>query len=261
MQLSMTTDYATSHGCPAPYLRRIAEAGFTHVHWCHQWNTDFLYGRAEIAQIQCWLDECHLQLLDLHASRGVEKCWVSTREYARLAGVELVSNRIEMTARLGGAVIILHAGAAEGDDHGAYQDALHASLETLAPVARAHGVRIAIENGDFREIRDILAAYPADYLGLCYDSGHGNIGQGLDELEALKDRLISVHLHDNDGEKDLHRIPLYGTVDWPRLAGILAASSYTQCLSSEANMHQMSFTNEAAYLAEAYSKCCTLARW
>ncbi len=86
--LSLTTDYASSKGCPESALRRIAEAGFTHVHWCHQWNTDFLYGHAEIAQIGRWLAEFGLGLLDLHASAGVEKNWVSAREYERLAGVE-----------------------------------------------------------------------------------------------------------------------------------------------------------------------------
>ena len=41
--LSITTDYAKDVGDPSPYLRSIAEAGFSHLHWCHQWNTDFLY--------------------------------------------------------------------------------------------------------------------------------------------------------------------------------------------------------------------------
>ena len=47
--LSMTSDYVTETGCPEPYLRRIAEAGFSRVHWCHQWNTDFLYADCEAA--------------------------------------------------------------------------------------------------------------------------------------------------------------------------------------------------------------------
>jgi sugar phosphate isomerase/epimerase len=47
-------------------------------------------------------------LLDLHGSIGPEKNWASQREYERLAGVELVQNRIEMTAQLGGKVIVMH---------------------------------------------------------------------------------------------------------------------------------------------------------
>ena len=81
MQLSMTTDFVRDKGNPEPYLRRIADAGFSHVHWCHQWNTDFLYSRPEIEQIRAWLAGCGLQTLDLHASAGVEKNWASLLEH------------------------------------------------------------------------------------------------------------------------------------------------------------------------------------
>ncbi len=106
--LSMTTDYRQDRGSPEPYLRRIAEAGFSHLHWCHHWNDDFLYADVEIDWIRQCLDEFGLKLNDLHASAGLEKCWVSPVEYERLAGVELVQNRIEMAAKLNSDVIILH---------------------------------------------------------------------------------------------------------------------------------------------------------
>lgn len=48
-------DYITDHSDPEPYLRALAEASFTHVHWCHQWRSDFLYADSEIAQIGRWL--------------------------------------------------------------------------------------------------------------------------------------------------------------------------------------------------------------
>jgi sugar phosphate isomerase/epimerase len=106
--LSITTDYFNDSGNPAPYLRRIAEAGFSHIHWCHHWRSDFLYSDAEIDQISKWLQEFGLQLNDLHGSEGMEKSWVSAQEYRRLAGVELVKNRIYMAAKLGGDVVIMH---------------------------------------------------------------------------------------------------------------------------------------------------------
>ena len=106
--LSMTTDYMADTGSPEPYLRRIAEAGFTHVHWCHHWNTDFAYDDCELEQIECWLHRYNLQVTDLHASAGKEKAWGSLREYERLAGVELVANRIATAERLGADVIVMH---------------------------------------------------------------------------------------------------------------------------------------------------------
>ncbi len=43
MDLLITADYVKSKGCPEPYLKRIANAGFSHVHWAYHYNTDFIY--------------------------------------------------------------------------------------------------------------------------------------------------------------------------------------------------------------------------
>ncbi len=256
--LSITTDYVKSTGDPEPYLRRIAETGFTHLHWCHQWDTDFLYSKSEVDQIAVWLDELELQMLDIHASHGVEKRWASLREYERLAGIELVENRIAMAARLNSNVIILHlprlVPEAPGGDP--LWTAVRRSLDALAPFARSHGVRIALENLDppnFVFIGQLFSEYGSDFLGLCYDAGHGNLsGIGLDQLEILKDRLISVHLHDNDGTGDHHNLLYSGTVDWARLAKIMATSSYDKCVSMELSIGRSGYTDEMAFLQKGF---------
>jgi len=252
----MTTDYVTGRGSPEPYLRAIAEAGFTHVHWCHQWDTDFVYMDPEIKQIARWLQEYGLRLLDLHGSAGIEKVWYSAVEYERQAGVELVTNRLAMTARLGGGVVIMHLPTAPVDASEAapFWERVHRSFDALAPAARATGVRVAIENcgrGNLATIARVLADYPPDLAGLCYDCGHGNLsGEGLDWLERLKDRLISVHLHDNDGLSDQHKPLFSGTNDWDRLARIMAASSYDGPVSQELSIG-LSGLDERALLAQA----------
>jgi sugar phosphate isomerase/epimerase len=255
--LSITTDYMTDAGCPEPYLRRIAEAGFSHVHWCHQWNTDFLYDECEIEQIEHWLHRYGLLLTDLHASAGREKAWGSPREYEHLAGVELVANRIAMAARLGSDVIIMHLpDLKDPATHDAIWQQVRRSLDALQGIAGQHGVRIAIENGPFTEIDKVLSLYAPDYLGLCYDCGHGNlIPDGLDWLDRLKDRLISIHLHDNDGSADQHNLPFWpgGTVNWDRLACILARSAYAKCVSLESTMKRSGMTDEPAWLAQGLS--------
>ncbi|HDS74891.1 MAG TPA: sugar phosphate isomerase/epimerase [Firmicutes bacterium] len=244
--LSIATDYAADKGDPSPYLRRIADAGFTHVHWCHQWNTDFVYMDAEIEQIGKWLNEYGLELLDLHGSVGPEKSWLSAREYERLAGVALVKNRIEMTARLGGDAVVMHIPGEPGSEP------LHRSLSELEPFARERGVRIAVENGVFAAISDVLSQYSPEYVGLCYDSGHGNMsGEGLDRLAENTDRLCVLHLHDNDGKSDQHQVPFMGTIDWKRLAGIVAKSAYSKPVQMEVSMKQSGFEDEIAFLDKA----------
>jgi sugar phosphate isomerase/epimerase len=261
--VSMTSDYATDHGCPEPALRRIADAGFTHVHWCHHWASDFVYAPAEVSQIARWMSQYGLQLTDLHASMGPEKNWGSPLEYERLAGVELVRNRIEMTARLGSDVIIMHmpGGCQEGDD-GAWER-FRRSMDALEPYSAVHGVRIAIENGgsdaSFDAIERVLGMYGPEFAGLCYDSGHGNLfPRGLDRLAKLADRLISVHLHDNQGTGDDHNIPFSGTIDWDRLMSIIGSSAYGKWVSQEVSIRNTGIAEEPEFLARAYAAAVRL---
>ncbi len=264
---SINTDYVQDHGSPEPYLRRIAEAGFSHVHWVHHWRGDFLYDRAEIDQIGRWLKTYGLQLNDLHASEGSEKFWISTAEYARLAGVELVKNRLDMTAVLGGDAIVLHVqpDGYNDDPQPEFWDRLQRSLDVLLPYAQARGVQIAFENlypTNHETLKQILAKYSREQVGICYDPGHGNIvGDGLDFLEAVKDRLVVLHLNDNDGAADQHKLLFSATVDWKRMAGIIAASAYDKPLSMELSVHHsgINIKDASDFLAQAMATCTKFA--
>jgi len=264
--VSAASDYAADVGCPEADLRAMAEAGFTCVHWCHHWNTDFLYSAAEVQQIARWLRDFGLQLLDLHGSHGREKGWCSPREYERLAGIELVENRIEMTARLGGDAVVMHIPdePADAGEAAAYWDRMRRTLDVLEPSARLHGVRIAIENtpGDnFPTMRRLFDAYDPDYLGLCYDSGHGNIaGNGLECLAEAGERLIAIHLHDNDGVADLHKPPFTGTTDWERLAAVLAASGYAKPVNLEVGLRNCGHDDPRRLLRDMFDAATRIAR-
>jgi len=259
--LSLASDYAADRGCPEPALRAIARAGFTHVHWCHHWCTDFLYSRVEIEQIARWLREFGLTVIDLHGSAGGEKSWGSAREYERLAGIELVANRLEMTRRLGGDAVVMHLPREPEDaaERTAYWDRMRRTLDALAPTAASCGVRIALENlapANHATIARVLELYPPDYVGICYDSGHGNItGEGIDWLEAHADRLVAVHLHDNDGTGDQHRLPGMGSVDWPRLMRIIASSSYKKPLNMEVSQKNSGYEGREEEFLRAAHDC------
>ena len=119
-----------------------------------------------------------------------------------------------------------------------------------------NGVRIAVENlthNNFPMIRDLFSRYDDDYHGLCYDSGHGNISdRQFERLRSVKDRLISVHLHDNNGDSDQHRLLFSGTIDWKELASIIAASYYKKCVSMELMTAYSKIESEEAFLEQAY---------
>ncbi len=269
MQIAINTDFFTSTGSPQPILKAIAEAGFTHLHWCHQWNTDFHYDDSEIAQIKKWLDEYGLSLLDIHGSDGREKCWYSTVEYERQAGVALVANRIKMLAALKGTgAVMMHIayirrGITKPEDAPiVWQkiNALKKSINELMPLMRSLNVPLALENtpnDTFETLENVMGTFPKEFVGLCYDSGHGNIGEceGLNHLEDNKGRLMALHLHDNNGTGDQHQPPFMGNLDWNRLADIIARSAYPRQISFEVAMRCTPFEDIPMFLKDTYTRC------
>ncbi|MCY4144742.1 MAG: sugar phosphate isomerase/epimerase, partial [Gammaproteobacteria bacterium] len=179
----------------------------------------------------------------------------------RLAGLELVKNRIHMANRLGTDVIVLHLPRQpdEADKNGAFWEAVNRSMDELIPYARERNIRIAFENlaSNHATLEKILAAYDPSAVGICYDPGHGNIvGDGLDFAALVKDRLIAFHLNDNDSSADQHGLIFSGTVDWDRLARIIAASAYdkeymTIELSMPTEQGNIYAGDEAGFLAQA----------
>ena len=230
--LAINTDFMDSYGNPEPRLRRIADAGFSQIHWCHHFGSDYLYADDEIDQITRSLRSYALAVNDLHASSGEHNYYYSVKEDIRLAGVELVKNRIHMANRLGTNVIVLHLPRQpdEADKNVAFWEAVHRSMDILIPYARERNIRIAFENlgpSNHATLERTLAIYQPSDVGICYDPGHGNIvGDGLDFAEAVKDRLIAFHLNDNDSSADQHNLIFSGSVDWDGLARIIAASAY-----------------------------------
>ena len=284
MNIAINTDFLTSRLSPEKYLRLISEAGFTHLHWCHQWNTDYFYSSYEIAQYKKWLKEYNLKLLDIHGSMGQEKLWYSTEEYQRKSGVLLVLNRILMFDELeGSGGLIMHipvyrtsdTNPAERANTAKRVDSLKRTLDELTPYLEKYHVKIAVENtrnDSFEIIADLMKSYSPDHLGITLDTGHANIDEakGLDRMENHLDRLEVLHLNDNDTSGDLHQPPFYGTLDWERIANMIAKSSYAATgrpLSFELAMQNTPFMDKnieataqpedqiKAYLADTYTRC------
>ena len=288
MKMAINSDYCCSVGNPVPRLKAIAEAGFTHIHWCHHWNTDFFYTEPELRAIKKAFQDFGLTLLDIHGSDGNEKCWYSTDETSRQAGVLLVRNRMEMFAELGGiGSLMMHIPAWRSNwtaeqvaqnQVEARTEALYRSLEELFPYCEKYNCPIAVENhasDTFEAINRLMKKYDTKWLGITYDSGHGNIreGRGLELLEPVKDRLMALHLNDNDHSGDLHQPAFYGNVDWQKVAELIDASGYQrEMLSFELSMRYTPFMNQdlhivdqtleaqQAFLKDAYERGCKVAR-
>lgn len=91
------------------------------------------------------------------------------------------------------------------------------SIEKLKPL----GIQIAVENGHLLTLRQefelLINEVGQKDFGILLDLGHMNIrwlrgGMPVDEyIYSLPLEIFELHIHDNDGEKDLHQ--LLGTGD------------------------------------------------
>ncbi len=87
----------------------------------------------------------------------------------------------------------------------------------LCDVAEVAGTCVAFENLRKTEYLDyVLENLPK--ARFCFDCGHEMIyNGGYGVLEKHADRLVCVHLHDNDGKKDRHFLPRQGVIDWDKM--------------------------------------------
>ncbi len=105
-------------------------------------------------------------------------------------------------------------------------DAAFSSLELLSLFARQRGVTLALENtpGEMASpanLKHFLEQTRLTNVKLCFDTGHAHLESGVAAgLEAIRDLVVTTHIHDNRGERDDHVLPYEGTIDWN---GALAA--------------------------------------
>ena len=90
------------------------------------------------------------------------------------------------------------------------------------------GVKIALENTRLEVYLDYLFKHiKSKNIGLCFDSGHYHCNYKDDfDLLKYKNRVLAVHLHDNNSVSDEHLIPFNGTNDWNKIIKMLRKVNY-----------------------------------
>lgn len=126
--------------------------------------------------------------------------------------------------------------------------------------AKEYGVKIAVETfGDapkcgccdfFGNIRELLDSYRrlkavgdnADYLTICVDTGHSNKAARFgnpapaDVIRMCGADVAVLHLNDNDGLTDQHKMPKTGNIDWDDVLNALDEIGYTGVYNMELNL-------------------------
>ncbi len=145
----------------------------------------------------------------------------------RMAAVCRVALCMASAVELGCRTTILHLTHYEQAPYEQRLEPLLESLDALIESAENMGIYLAAENlydrSSLRFLERTLEEFDSPHYGLCYDSSHDQLSrtEPYTLLEKYSDRLLAVHLSDNDGQEDRHWIPFSGIVDWDRVCGVL----------------------------------------
>jgi len=131
--------------------------------------------------------------------------------------------------------------------HASYGEALPINefgmrrFELLVEKAERQNVNIVLENMRKTSLivltANLLEKFNTPQFGFCFDSGHHNARVSKvpehDLLSRFGDRLMALHLHDNDGIDDQHRLPFDGITDWSSIMKAVVNTGYINATALE----------------------------
>lgn len=220
-------------------LGDIAKAGIPAVEiFCASGHFQYRSGEA-VRDLASALSEHGLELHALHSPTerdstsghpsGMPISISDPERIRRIDAVDEVKRALEVAERVPFRYLVQHIGSGRQSADPRKLDAAFASLENLTIFAKQRGVTMAIENkaDELSSPASLHQFIRETHLQakFCFDTGHAHIEGGVEPgLELMRDRVVTVHAHDNHGDKDEHLPPGEGTIDWDGAFAALAGA-------------------------------------
>ncbi len=239
MQHVLSTHLFVRHRLTSIWLERVWNAGFPAVEiFCARQHLDYC-DKAQIAELGHWFRDSELKMHALHAPMYTDDCWgrsgpqsvidiTETVKAKRIAMVDEVKRALEIADTIPFRYCIQHLGVSGQSFDEKRLDAAFTSLDELKVFAGQRGVELLLENTP----NEMSSGERLNYflgmthlnLNYCFDVGHAHMSNGVAaEFETMKERIRSTHIHDNDGEQDLHLFPPAGSIDWTKAMRLLTS--------------------------------------
>ena len=203
------------------------------------YHPDFLYTDLEtFTALRLAMEDLSLHLNSLHIHLEIFDDYDLATLDAAQREKTLIAYRqaVDAMEALGGGILVTHhIQIPEPDEplHAEKRQAFLDNLRTVAEYAAPREVSFAVENvprGYTRKptrLVQLMTDLDAPNVGVVIDTGHQNIVDNpVDTLRTIGEHLITLHLHDNHGERDEHLLPGRGTVDWNGVVGALNEIDY-----------------------------------
>lgn len=142
----------------------------------------------------------------------------------REASLEETIANIDAAVEIGAKVVTVHPGLSSMAVGGLEQRAVGYAKESMRALDRyvsGMDVTLAIENMPSmpfflgRSAEQLGQIVDGTDLGVCFDIGHANTTGQIDAMiDSLGDRIVNIHIHDNNGQKDEHLTIGDGEIDF-----------------------------------------------
>ena len=236
----LSTHLFVNHRLTVATLSRIQAAGIPAVEiFCARQHLDYL-NKSQIAELGHWFRDSELKLHSIHLPIYDDEYWgrsgpqsilnISGRTKAeRIKTVDELKRAIEIAELVPMKYAVQHVGAPDQEFNDWAIEAAFSSLDELRSFANQRSVELLLENipnglSSAERLRYFLAVTHLD-MRFVFDIGHAHLMQGVEhEFELMKDRIRSLHVHDNNGKDDKHLFPMVaegGTVDWRKTMALL----------------------------------------
>jgi sugar phosphate isomerase/epimerase len=236
----LSTHLFVNHRLTVATLSKIQSAGIAAVEiFCARQHLDY-QNKSQIDELAHWFRDSELKLHSIHLPMYDDEYWGMSGPHAvlnisgrtkveRIKTVDEIKRALELAESIPTNYAVQHLGAPDQEFNDWAVEAAFSSLDELRSFGKQRGVELLLENipnglSSADRLRYFLGVTHLD-MGFVFDVGHANIMEGVEhEFEIMKDRIRSLHVHDNNGKEDKHLFPMVaegGTVDWRKTMALL----------------------------------------
>lgn len=237
------TAYAKTH---EEQIDLLYESGFRHIDLSFYTDADnerFMKDNWQEAAVALkkYAEDKGMSFVQAHSMGG--NAAESQETYDRIVAATI--REIEVCAVMDIPQIVIHAPFARLEKAEFFEMAL-AFYKEFFPTAERTGVKLLIENSfknsdlyDYyfytgADMREFITYANHPLLGACWDTGHANMeGHQYEDIIALGDLLLGVHIADNHGEADEHLMPYQGTMSIDEVMCGITEIGYTGAFTFE----------------------------
>src|SRR4051812_40837805 len=186
--------------------------------------------KSHVKEIAQWFKSNNVICNSIHSPMYSDTDWGSDGSHSvniadlnkrnRIESMDEIKRALEVAEIIPFKYMVQHLGDAgeQFDEH--KFEAIQTSIEHLRAFAKPLGVSILVENipNDLStpdRLVEVIKTSHFNDVGVCFDFGHAHIHSNVvPDFEIVKNYVRSTHVHDNARDKDDHRLPGDGTLEW-----------------------------------------------